>query len=190
MIGLRNISVEFDGKEVLKDFSADFEEGVTTCISGPSGAGKTTLLRVVSGLQKPDAGEITGVPEKLGFVFQEDRLFPDFSGISNIRAVTGKKVPEEEILQHFEELGLLESAGLPVKDYSGGMKRRVALIRAILWNPDLLLLDEPFKGLDPEMKERTMDYVKKHTAGKTVLLVTHDLQEAAYLGGERLVLGA
>ena len=97
---------------------------------GPSGLGKTTLLRCVAGLETPDAGAVTGVPRRLGYVFQEDRLCDNFSAVANIRLVTGRTLPEKAILQHLEELGLSDSVRLPVSQLSGGMRRRVAIARA------------------------------------------------------------
>ena len=179
---LTDISKSFDGKKVLKDVSVSFGTGQTVCIRGRSGIGKTTLLRIIAGLTEPDSGTVTGVPERIGFVFQEDRLCEDFSALSNIRLVTGRALPKEQIIQHLEELELAESALQPVRGFSGGMKRRVALARAICADPDLLILDEPFKGLDPDLRLRVIDYIKKHTEGKTVICVTHDVSEAMYMG--------
>ena len=179
---LRNVSKSFDGKAVLRNVSLDFPAGVTCCIKGRSGIGKTTLLRIIAGLLTPDEGTVEGRPEKIAFVFQEDRLCDDFSALSNIRMVTGKNRPKEEILQHLEELDLRGEAAQPVRDFSGGMRRRVALARAVCADADLLLLDEPFKGLDPELRVRVIDYVKRHTQGKTVICVTHEEAEAELLG--------
>ena len=180
---LTGVSKSFDGKEVLKNVSMRIEAGQTVCIRGRSGIGKTTLLRVIAGLTEPDTGTVEGVPGHIGFVFQEDRLCEDFSALSNIRLVTGRSMSREEILRHLGELELAESAILPVRGFSGGMKRRVALARAVCADPELLLLDEPFKGLDPELRLKVINYVKKHTAGKTVICVSHDITEALYLGG-------
>ncbi len=180
---LTGVSKSFDGKEVLKNVSMRIEAGQTVCIRGRSGIGKTTLLRIIAGLTEPDTGTVEGVPGHIGFVFQEDRLCEDFSALSNIRLVTGRSMSREEILRHLGELGLAESAMLPVRGFSGGMKRRVALARAVCADPELLLLDEPFKGLDSELRLKVINYVKKHTAGKTVICVSHDITEALYLGG-------
>ena len=182
-IMLSGISKSFEGKEVLSDVSARFTAGETICIRGRSGIGKTTLLRIIAGLTEPDSGTVTGAPERIAFVFQEDRLCEDYSAVSNVRLVTGRSLPAEDILRHLEELELSESAMLPVKDFSGGMKRRVALARAICADPELVLLDEPFKGLDPDLKLKVIEYIKRHTAGKTVICVTHDPAEAEMMGG-------
>ena len=182
-IVLTGVSKAFDGKEILINVSMLFAAGETVCIRGRSGIGKTTLLRIIAGLTKPDLGTVTGAPEKIAFVFQEDRLCEDFSAVSNIRLVTGRSMPAEDIIRHLGELELSESAMLPVRDLSGGMKRRVALARAVCSGPDLLILDEPFKGLDPDLKLKVIEYIKRHTAGKTVICVTHDPAEAELMGG-------
>ena len=184
---LRNVSRSFDGKPVLRNVSLLFPAGEICCVRGRSGIGKTTLLRIIAGLLSPDEGTVEGVPDKIAFVFQEDRLCEDFSALSNIRMVT-KNRTKEEVLQHLEELELRGEASLAVREFSGGMRRRVALARAICADADLLLLDEPFKGLDPELRIRVIDYVKRHTEGKTVICVTHEETEAVLLGGRMIEL--
>lgn len=161
---------------MLDGFSATFPAGLCTCIMGPSGCGKTTLLRILLGLEAPDAGTVTGRPDRCSAVFQENRLFESFSALSNLSAVA-KNGEKSLLLQHLKELGLEESAHAPVSTLSGGMKRRVAIARAVLAPGDLLVLDEPFTGLDRETKELVLSYVKQHTKGRTLVLVTHDPAE-------------
>ena len=180
---LSGITKSFEGKDVLNNVSARFAAGETVCIRGRSGIGKTTLLKIIAGLTEPDSGTVTGALERIAFVFQEDRLCEDYTALSNVRLVTGRSMPVEDILRHLEELELSESTMLPVKGFSGGMKRRVALARAVCADPELVLLDEPFKGLDPDLKLKVIEYIKRHTAGKTVICVTHDPTEAELMGG-------
>ena len=180
---LSNITKSYGERLVLEDLSLIFPAGSVTCIMGPSGCGKTTLFNLITGTIKADAGTITGLPDKLSIVFQEDRLCESFSAVSNIRLVTGSSMSEEEIVQHFEELGLGDSAYMPVCNLSGGMKRRVTIARAICYDAELILLDEALKGLDDERRHLTMDYIKKHTQGKTIICITHDPKEAEYMGG-------
>ena len=184
---LSNITKRFAENTVLDQRSFRFPEGRISCVMGPSGAGKTTLLLLTAGLLTPDSGEILGVPERIGFVFQEDRLCEDFSAVTNVRLVTGHSLKAQEIREELLRLGLPEdSLSQPVREYSGGMKRRVSIARAILYAPDLMLLDEPFKGLDEELRIHVMDELKTWMQGKTVILVTHDPEEAEYLGGEMI----
>ena len=127
---ISHVYKDFGRGPVLRDVSLTVRQGETVCLMGPSGLGKTTLLRCVAGLERPESGSITGVPERLGYVFQEDRLCGVFSAVANVRLATGRTLPEPEILRHLEELGLAGSARLPVSQLSGGMRRRVAIARA------------------------------------------------------------
>ena len=183
---IRGISKSFDGKKVLRNVNASFPAGSVTCLLGPSGYGKTTLLRIIAGLEKPDTGSVGGVPEQIGFVFQEDRLCEDFSAVSNVRLVTGKSMPKEEIVRHLTEIGLGDSLDKPVREYSGGMKRRVAIVRAVCYPAELLILDEPFKGLDEKLRLEVIGYIRKYAKGKTVLCVTHEPEDAERLGGKNI----
>lgn len=188
-IVLRGITKRFGDKVVLEDLNARFLKGQTSCIMGPSGCGKTTLLQLLMGFLMPDEGTITGVPKKKSAVFQEDRLCEPFTAVSNIKMVLGRTADTGRIRDHLRQLGLEEAAlDKPVWDFSGGMKRRVSIARAVLFGGEVLFLDEPFKGLDAATREQAMDYVKRHTKGSTVLLITHDQQEARKMGGQLLAM--
>ena len=188
-IVLTEVTRRFAENTVLLKRSFRFPEGRISCVMGPSGVGKTTLLLLIAGLLKADSGEISGVPERIAFVFQEDRLCEDFNAAANVRLVTGRSVKPQEIREALLGLGLPEeSLSQPVREFSGGMKRRVAIARALLYSPELLLMDEPFKGLDEELRRKVMDEIKARFRGKTVILVTHDPEEAAYLGGDVITL--
>lgn len=177
----------FDGKVVLDHVSLTLESGGTACLMAPSGRGKTTLLRCIAGLETPDSGQITDLPERIAYVFQEDRLCDGFSAVDNIRLVTGKALGEGEIRRHLEELGLAGSLDQPVRELSGGRRRRVVISRAVCFGADLLLLDEPFKGLDDEARQQTADYILRHRGAAAILCVTHDREDAAALGGADIV---
>jgi NitT/TauT family transport system ATP-binding protein len=180
-IRIDNLSKSYGDKKVLSGFSAVLKEGECSVLMGPSGCGKTTLLRILMGLEQADGGTVTGVSDRIAAVFQENRLCEDFSPVTNVAMVLNRKIPEEIIRQHLSRIGLYDSLDQPVSPLSGGMKRRVAIVRALLADADLLLLDEPFKGLDVETKREVMDYFMEQSAGKTSLVVTHDPAEAANL---------
>lgn len=184
---IKNVFKSYGDKKVLTGFSAKIKAGETVALTGPSGCGKTTLLRLIAGTEKPDAGEIAGVPGRIACVFQEDRLLPGFSVKQNLRFVTGRGA-EKETEEILSELGLGGEFLKKAEELSGGMQRRVAIARALLYDGELVLLDEPFKGLDEKTKLSVMETVKKRTAGKTVILVTHDLSEADFFSARRIEL--
>lgn len=168
----------FDGRPVIQDFSIRLRPGNRICLMGPSGSGKTTLLRLLMGLEKPDSGTLS-IPRGARFsaVFQENRLLEQLTAESNAALVSTASRPEITAL--LNALGLdAKSLAQPVSTFSGGMKRRVALCRALLAPYDILCLDEPYKGLDEALRKQVMRVVGEHTRGKTVVLVTHDLREA------------
>ena len=187
MIELENICKSYGGQEVLKDFSATFPEGVTV-VMGPSGRGKTTLLRLMMGLEAPDSGEIIGVPHSLAAVFQEDRLPLSFRVAVCAGMTAAPGTSRETVLEHLRALGLGQELLKPVRELSGGQRRRVAVARAILARPDVLFLDEAFTGLDDAIRSTTAEYILRNMAGKTIIAVTHDLEEARLLGGSILTL--
>ena len=179
----------FGDNEVLEDFSAVFKAGEVTCMMGPSGFGKTTLLNILMGLTAPDAGTVTGVPTLKSAVFQEDRLCESFGALANIRLVCDPEISDEKILEHLNTIGLEDSFDKSVGEFSGGMKRRVAIVRAMLAKSDILFLDEPFKGLDDETKLDTIRYVKENLSGRTVVMVTHSSDECRLMGGRLITIG-
>ncbi|MDD2457580.1 MAG: ATP-binding cassette domain-containing protein [Eubacteriales bacterium] len=180
-IEIKQVSKSYAGRRVLDRFSAALPAHETTVIMGPSGCGKTTLLRLLMGLERPDAGQIDGLPDKISAVFQEERLCRPFSALANVRLVTGKSVSRQIIAHHLAEIGLSGSILQPVRTLSGGQQRRVSIVRAMLADSDLILLDEPFKGLDADTKNSVLTYVKSKAEGKTLLVVTHDAAEATAL---------
>ena len=180
-IEVRDLTKRFGEKRVLEGFSAIFPVGATTCVMGPSGCGKTTLLHILLGLEHADSGSIDGLPPRISAVFQEERLCEDFTAVTNVRLVTGRVVTDTEIERCLAAFGLAGSTRVPVRELSGGMKRRVAIARAVLAEGDLLVLDEPFKGLDEGTRRLVADEVKRRTAGRTVVMVTHDPAEAVMM---------
>ncbi len=183
-IVVKDLCKNFGEKRVLNRFSAVFPAERVTCVMGKSGCGKTTLIQILLGLETPDAGSIMGVPERVSAVFQEDRLCEEFSAAGNIRLVTGGQVPQEQIVSCLSAFGLSGEAQTPVREMSGGMKRRVAIARAVLADGELLVMDEPFKGLDTGTRAAVAQELRRRFAGRTVILVTHSPEEAALFDAE------
>ena len=185
---VENLTKRYGSQPVLQGVGFTLGEGIT-CLMAPSGAGKTTLLRILLGLEKPDGGRVTGLAgQRISAVFQENRLLPGMDAEGNLRFVLGAAWDEGRAAELLGELGLDGVGTKPVRDYSGGMQRRLALARALLIPFDLLLLDEPFAGLDRDNRDRAAACVRRHGAGRTVLAVTHDERDAAALGAEILRL--
>ena len=186
-IVIYNISKSYGERPVLRDFSELIPEGRVTAVMSPSGSGKTTLLRLILGLERPDKGEIRGVPRRCAAVFQEDRLFPMLSTEKNIKMALGREYDLAATHIMLTRLGLAEDADKPVSELSGGMRRRSAIARALLSDFELLALDEPFKGLDSENKCRAAEAILERSAGKTLILVTHCEEDMALLHAEKLI---
>lgn len=183
-INISNLTKKYGKKEIFKNFSLEIETGKVTALMGKSGFGKTTLIRILMGLEKYDEGKITGLEnQKISTVFQEDRLCENLSAITNISIVCEKETPIREISAELEKIGLKESQNKPVKTLSGGMKRRVAIIRCIMAKSDIIIFDESLKGLDEITKKNVINYLKEKIRGKTVIIVTHDIEEARQLDG-------
>lgn len=183
-IRVEKLCKSYGGKAVLRDISAVFPPGIT-CIAAPSGTGKTTLLRLLLGLERPDAGAIYGADCRWAAVFQEDRLLEDRSAAANLRFALGKVPGEAADL--LRRLGLDLSDPKGVGTWSGGMRRRLALARALLAPGEALALDEPFTGLDRENRDRCLALIREAGRGRPVLLATHDL--TGLEGGPVLRLG-
>jgi NitT/TauT family transport system ATP-binding protein len=178
MITVNNLCKPFGEKQVLSSLSLSFEEGKVSLISGASGIGKTTLLRILSGLETADTGEIIGLEnKKISYLFQEDRLFPWLTALENVSAVSGEKDVKKKALAILSELGLKDSVDKFPHELSGGMSRRVAIARTLIFDGDVVILDEPFRGLDNETEKHTLEVIKKYCEGKTVIAVTHDVTQ-------------
>jgi ABC-type nitrate/sulfonate/bicarbonate transport system, ATPase component len=186
---IRNVTKRYGSKTVLSNLSYRFPGGQTTCVMGPSGCGKTTLMRLILGLETPEDGEIL-LPEgaRLSCVFQEDRLVNHMSAVKNCRLVL--RGQDEKIIETLTKLGLGDSMHKPVRLLSGGMARRVSVARALAANADIVIMDEPFKGLDEDTRARAAGVIQEALRGRTLLLVTHDPDEAVVFGGRILDFNA
>ena len=182
-IMISNLNKSFGERHVLRDFSAVFPAGELSCVMGRSGCGKTTLLNILLGVMPYDGGDVEGIPERVSCIFQEERLCEDFSAVTNVRIVCARNVTKAEIERQLTAVGLGDSLYRPVKELSGGMKRRVAIVRALMAEGGLIIMDEPFKGLDETTRSLVAEHVKEQISGRTVIMVTHDEAEVALMGG-------
>jgi osmoprotectant transport system ATP-binding protein len=202
MIRLANISKSYGGMDALRSFSLTVQEGKTTVLLGPSGCGKSTLIRIIAGLVRPDSGSVDVEGERLspqnvlslrrrmGYVIQEGGLFPHLTARDNaglMAAYLGWEKPAlDAAIERLAGLTKLPNDALDrfPSQLSGGQNQRVSLMRALMLDPDILLLDEPLGALDPLIRYDLQRDLKGlfRTLRKTVLLVTHDIGEAAYLG--------
>ncbi|RUR40624.1 ABC transporter ATP-binding protein [Clostridium perfringens] len=194
-IKLINIEKNFGNKKIYDKFSLTFEERKINCILGKSGCGKSTLLNIIANLEEINSGEIIGVPEKIAYVFQEDRLIEWNSIYTNMELPLlkfyTKDEREEKIKSILREVELGDYINSYPKELSGGMRQRANIARALLYNGELLLMDEPFKSLDKSSKENIIKIFKKNHLKKnnTVIMVTHDINEALSLGDNIFILG-
>ena len=177
---LLDVSKSYGDKKVLSSLTLHIKERATTVLSGPSGIGKTTLFRLILGLEKADCGTIR-TEGRVSALFQEN-----LSIMNNLLLVSDDKARMKELLK---ESGLEGEEKNRVVTLSGGMKRRVALVRALLTDYDTLLLDEPFSGLDAESKRRISALIRKEVNGRTLIVITHDDDDYSLLDAdERIVI--
>lgn len=181
MIKLTNVSFSYGTNKVLNNFNLTVKNGECVQLLGVSGSGKTTVARLILGLETLDDGQIV-VPDKISVVFQENRLLENLDVQKNIRLVLSKENYKfaDNLLKEFK---LWDSRKKRVSELSGGMKRRVAIIRAIAYNGDALILDEPFNGLDISNKIIVANAIKREfiNKDKPVLLITHVKEDAELL---------
>ncbi len=173
---INNLYKHFGNKKIFNGECFSFDEGKITYILGESGIGKTTLLRILAGLDKDFKGTFENKSDKISYVFQEPRLFPNLTVEENIKIVCENSHHSvDEILKVLELEN--EASALP-SSLSGGMKMRVALARAIYNDGDLFLMDEPFGALDEDLKARMLPRIFGLLRGKTVIIISHNLEEA------------
>ncbi|MGE0076311.1 MAG: ABC transporter ATP-binding protein [Bacteroidales bacterium] len=192
---VKGLYKDYDGMALYRDFAIDFPEGTITCILGPSGCGKTTLLNIIGGILQPNGGSLVGFNDKvISYIFQDPRLLPWKTVEQNIDFVLDKEIPltdRKRIVSQF--IRLMELDGFenyyPAK-LSGGMRQRVSIARAFAYKSDIILMDEPLKGLDIKLKLNLIKIFSKlwQADKRTVIFVTHDVDEALLLGNEIVVL--
>lgn len=176
LLSLKNVSFSYSKeKNILTNFTENFYTGERICLKGESGKGKTTLLRLICGFEKTFDGEISFLPErrKISYVCQEDDLLPWYTALENVSLVSDS----EKAKKYLDMFFLQDNENKYPSQLSGGMKKRVALAKALSYNPDILLLDESFNGLDKELKEKVMTAVINEISDKLVLFTSHNESE-------------
>ena len=190
-IKAKNLYFSYGDQPVLQNVCIELTADQPVVLLGGSGMGKTTLLRILAGLMKADAGEIEGIDKntRIAVMYQEDRLFPHLTVYKNLKLIR-PGVTREEAAGLLAELNL-EAAVLDQlpRELSGGMRRRIALARALLFEADLVLMDEPFQGLDVDTRRMALAAVKKWTKGRPTLLISHEPEDGPALGAKMLTIG-
>ena len=185
---IANISVKFGEKTVFHDFSLMLPQNKITCILGPSGSGKTTLLKVLGGILPAEGFS----PLKCSFIFQDHRLLPHLTSLDNLAIVLEgeKEQRRARARRMLTDMELSEAEKLFPSELSGGMAQRVAIARGLLFDADILLMDEPFKGLDLALQERLIKYFIKYWEAnrRTTVFVTHSILEAILVADKIVVL--
>lgn len=182
MILCEKVAKSYGSLSVLSGVSLSAEPGGRVLVTGRSGAGKTTLLRILLGLEKPDAGSVNLLPAAA--VFQEDRLFEGFDAVRNVKACV--REPEERIREALLSLLPEDALSKPVSGLSGGMRRRVSVVRACLAEGELLVMDEPFTGLDAATREKTLSFILSRQRGRVLILSAHDTEGLSSFSEYRL----
>lgn len=183
MIKINNLTFSYNDKNIFENFSLEINDGEKIWLSGPSGAGKTTLIKLILGLLKPQKGNVDLNGLTPSVVFQENRLLPFYTVIKNIELIGGDKALAKENLI---SLGIGDTENLYPDSLSGGMKRRAAIARALSVPFDLLILDEPFNGIDEENLESAAQRINQIALGKTLILISHNPEEARLLNAKKV----
>ena len=194
IIDVKNVDLTLGKTQILKDISVSFEKGKIHGLIGRNGSGKTMLMKCICGFIKPTSGEITvdgkrvgkdvDFPKNMGIIIETPGFIPYYSGYKNLKLLAGlnNRIGKKEIMQSMEQVGLDPKLKRHVRKYSLGMRQRLGLAQAIMENPDLLILDEPFNGLDKDgvkdMREYLLSYKEQ---GKTILICSHSAEDISVL---------
>lgn len=184
-IEIKNLSKSYNGTSVLENLTLTLTDDKPTCLMGTSGRGKTTLFSIILGLIKADEGEINGIENaRFSAVFQEDRLCEELSALMNL-AIVQDNPHKAQLSEKLINMGLTAyEIRRPVSQLSGGQKRRVAILRALVSESDAVLMDEPFKGLDEDTRRLVIEQVKANLDGRLLMVITHDEEDAHLLGAD------
>ena len=187
MIQIKDLSKSFDGKEVIKELTVTFPDSGFIALCGASGHGKSTLLSLIAGLQKPDTGNIEYGNKIISMSFQESRLIPSLTAAENVNLVLGgKKTTLRKAEALLNKLDITETKAYP-DELSGGMKARVSIARALAYQGDIYLFDEPFSNLDESTAALTASVIKSHTNNALVLAVMHNVEFARKIADSVIV---
>ena len=189
MIKFTNVTKAYGNTQIIKESTFDIALGKITCVLGDSGAGKTTLLNILANTLKIDSGVIENLPPKSSYAFQEHCLISSKTVKENLTLFTGE-TNQQNIENLLEKVDLLDKINAYVCTLSGGEKQRVNIVRAMLKNAPLILLDEPFNALDLSLKLKVAKILKSHVKSKnlTAVIVTHDVSMAEFLSDEILII--
>ncbi len=195
MIKINRLKKNYENKKIFNNFTMNIEPCEITCILGPSGVGKTTLFNVISGLTDYEEGEITGIDKKnISYLFQEPRLMPWLTVYENIdiilKNIFGEKKRRKVINSYLDLVDLKDYADNRPEELSGGMKQRLAIARTFAYPSTLLLMDEPFKGLDIKIKNNLINAFLTlwERDSRTVLFITHDIDEALKISDQIYII--
>ena len=180
-VRLDNIKKSYNGKAILNGLTFEAKRGQPICLFGQSGCGKTTVLNIIAGLTKANGGSIIGNEGRISYVFQEDRLLEQLSAKENIMLTARNRKAADSFI---EAAGLSECIDMYPADMSGGMKRRTAIARAVAFDGGIMLLDEPFNGIDAGRKKAIAECLKSFVSDKLCIMVTHDRTDAGLMDAE------
>lgn len=188
-VRLAHVSKSYGELHVLRDVNFTIEDGGVYCLMGPSGAGKTTLLRVLLGLEPADGGAIEGMRGALvSMMFQEDRLCNQLTPVENVVLVMPGRASRRRARELLAEILPEEALDKPAIQLSGGQRRRVSLARAMAYPSSLVVMDEPFTGLDKGTRQTVIDFILRHREGRSMLVSTHGEDDARLLGAQTVQL--
>ncbi|MCH5248580.1 MAG: ATP-binding cassette domain-containing protein [Lachnospiraceae bacterium] len=190
-IELKGVCKSYGGQKVIDDFSYTIKRGEHYCLTAPSGAGKTTLLKLINRIEQPERGTVecgNGHDCRIGMVFQEDRLCGKYNTITNVMITAKESLSIKDIYEEAAKILPKDCLEKPVSELSGGMKRRCAILRAMLSESEIIIMDEPFNGLDKENREKTAAYILERSSGKTLLVTTHRAEDMELMGGVKIEL--
>lgn len=186
---IQNLTKRYEDRIVLEQLNLTLEEGKVYALMGPSGCGKTTLLHILMGTLKWEEGILEGFAGKqFSAVFQENRLFDFLTAGENVAVVQKKPHSMESINRILAEILPSQALDQKVCEYSGGMKRRVAIGRAMLADSDLIIMDEPLTGLDEATRNMVIDFILKYRNGRTLIFSTHQEKEVELFHAQKIML--